>query len=146
LDLTESNVDLLRENISLCRAKNIREVVCDATVFDPEMEEKADIVIADLPCSGLGVIGRKTDIKYRASEEGIRELSELQKKILEVVWRYVKPGGTLMYSTCTMTAEENEENTAWFLSRHPQFFLVSERQYLPDEGCDGFYIAKISRR
>ncbi|MCD8148286.1 MAG: 16S rRNA (cytosine(967)-C(5))-methyltransferase [Clostridiales bacterium] len=145
-DLTEYKADLIRENISRCRAENMRAVVWDATVFDPEMEEKADIVIADLPCSGLGVIGRKTDIKYRASEEGILELSELQKKILEVVWRYVKPGGTLMYSTCTMTAEENEENTAWFLRQHPQFSLVSERQYLPDEGCDGFYIAKISRR
>lgn len=145
-DLTEYKADLIRENISRCRAKNIRAVVWDATVFDPEMEEKADIVIADLPCSGLGVIGRKTDIKYRASEEGIRELSELQKKILDVVWRYVKPGGTLMYSTCTMTAEENGENTAWFLRQHPQFSLVSERQYLPDEGCDGFYIAKISHQ
>ncbi len=145
-DLTDYKVELIRDNIRRCQADNMRAVVWDALIFDPEMEEKADIVIADLPCSGLGVIGHKADIKYRVSENGIRELSGLQRKILDVVWRYVKPGGTLIYSTCTMTEEENQENTAWFLKQHPQFSLVSERQYLPDEGCDGFYIAKISRQ
>ncbi len=145
-DLTEYKVNLIRENILRCNAANMRAALHDALEFDPVMEEKADIVIADLPCSGLGVIGRKADIKYRTSEEKIRELADLQRRIMEVVWRYVKPGGHLMYSTCTMTEEENGQNVQWFLKRHPQFSLVSERQYLPDEGCDGFYIAKISRQ
>lgn len=144
-DLTEFKVNLIRENIRRCRAENMQAEVHDALEFDPEMEEHADIVIADLPCSGLGVIGRKADIKYRTSEENIRELADLQRRILDVVWRYVKPGGTLIYSTCTVTAEENQQNVQWFLEQHSQFSLVSKRQYLPDEGCDGFFIAKIHR-
>ncbi|MCD8323681.1 MAG: 16S rRNA (cytosine(967)-C(5))-methyltransferase RsmB [Clostridiales bacterium] len=144
-DLTEYKVGLIRENISRCRAKNMRASVHDALDHDPEMEEKADIVIADLPCSGLGVIGRKADIKYRTSEEKIRELAALQRQILDVVRHYVRPGGSLLYSTCTMTKEENQENTAWFLKHNAQFSLCSEKQYLPDEGCDGFYIARFVR-
>ncbi len=142
-DLTEYKVDMIRENISRCRAENVRAVQWDALVFDPDMQQKADIVIADLPCSGLGVIGRKPDIKYRMSEKQIRELAGLQRRMLDVVCRYVKPGGTLMYSTCTVTEEENRQNTEWFLGEHPEFCLVSEYQYLPDEGCNGFFIAKF---
>lgn len=145
-DLTEYKVGMIRENISRCRAENVRAVRWDALDFDSESEQKADLVIADLPCSGLGVIGRKPDIKYRMSEERIRELARLQRQMLDVVCCYVKPGGTLMYSTCTMTEEENQHNTEWFLESHPKFRLESEQQYLPDEGCDGFYIAKISRQ
>ena len=103
-------------------------------------------MIPDLPCSGLGVIGSKTDIKYKAEPEKIEELAELQRRILSVVRRYVKPGGILMYSTCTITEEENQNNTAWFLESFPEFSLKEERQYLPDEGCDGFYIAKMEKK
>ncbi len=142
-DVSEQKTALIRENISRCRAENVRAVCRDALVFDPEMEGRADIVIADLPCSGLGVIGRKPEIKNPMSEERLRALSELLRRMLDIVCRYVRPGGTLMYSTCTMTAEENEQNTAWFADRHPEFYPVSQRQYLPDEGCDGFYVAKI---
>ncbi len=144
-DLTKAKVALILENAARCRTKNLTAKQWDARVFDPSMEEKADIVLADLPCSGLGVMGSKTDIKYNASEEGIMQLSALQREILETVWRYVRPGGTLVYSTCTITKEENEENTAWFLQTHPDFSLVFARQLLPDEGCDGFYIAKMER-
>ncbi|MCD8134269.1 MAG: 16S rRNA (cytosine(967)-C(5))-methyltransferase RsmB [Clostridiales bacterium] len=145
-DLTEYKVEMIRENIIRCRAENVRAVLWDALVPDPESEQKADLVIADLPCSGLGVIGRKPDIKYRMTEARIRELSGLQRRMLDIVCRYVKPGGTLMYSTCTMTEEENRQNAEWFIREHPGFLLISEQQYLPDEGCDGFYIAKISRQ
>lgn len=103
-------------------------------------------MIADLPCSGLGVIGTKTDIKYNASEEKIRELSKLQRQILDTVWRYVKPGGTLMYSTCTVTSEENQDNAAYFAARHPEFELEFMQQLLPDEGWDGFFIARFHRK
>ena len=70
------------------------------------MEQKADVVIADLPCSGLGIIGRKPDIKYNASMDGIRDLAALQRQMLSVVWHYVKPGGVLVYSTCTVNRLE----------------------------------------
>ena len=142
-DLTAYKVDMIEENIQRCKAANMSAKVWDALVFDVQMEEKADIVIADLPCSGLGVIGTKTDIKYNASEEKIRELSKLQRQILDTVWRYVKPGGTLMYSTCTVTPEENQDNAAYFAARHPEFELEFMQQLLPDEGWDGFFYSQI---
>lgn len=75
-------------------AANIKAVVWDALVPDEDAREKADIVIADLPCSGLGIIGKKPDIKYNMTIDKMRELSRLQRDILSVVWQYVKPGGT----------------------------------------------------
>lgn len=145
-DLTEYKVEMIRENIERCGVSNLRTKVQDAAEYDSSVEAAADIVIADLPCSGLGVIGSKTDIKYKAESEKIEELAELQRRILSVVRRYVKPGGILMYSTCTITEEENQNNTAWFLESFPEFSLKEERQYLPDEGCDGFYIAKMEKK
>lgn len=142
-DLTDYKVELIEENIRRCGAANMRAKVWDALVFDVQMEKRADIVIADLPCSGLGVIGTKTDIKYNASEEKIRELSGLQRQILDTVRRYVKPGGTLLYSTCTITPEENQDNVAYFTARYPEFELEYMKQLLPDEDCDGFFIARF---
>ena len=78
-------------------------------LLDKESVEKADIVLADVPCSGLGVIGKKTDIKYRTDEDKIQELAVLQKQILHNAASYVKPGGILIYSTCTITSEEKSE-------------------------------------
>jgi 16S rRNA (cytosine967-C5)-methyltransferase len=145
-DLTEYKVEMIRDNIERCQVPNMRAKCHDALVFDEQMKQKADLVIADLPCSGLGVIGTKTDIKYNASEEKIRELAKLQRQILDVVQCYVKPGGTLMYSTCTITPEENQENVAYFTEKYPEFELEMMRQFLPDEGCDGFFIAKLHRK
>lgn len=145
-DLTEYKVDMIEENIERCQLSNMTAKVWDARVFDAEAEEKADVVIADLPCSGLGVIGTKTDIKYNASEEKIAELARLQQEILDVVCRYVKAEGTLLYSTCTMTREENEENVHHFLEKHADFELEQMRQCFPYEGCDGFFMAKMHRK
>lgn len=161
-DVSEKKVEIIRENIAASGFTNIRAEIFDATVFDPELDEKADVVIADLPCSGLGVIGRKPDIRIRASEEKIRELAILQKKILDTVWRYVKPGGILVYSTCTLTRAENEDNVLRFLGAHP-FTRVDIRgrlgrefdspsmkdgmlRLIPGEHpCDGFFIAVMQR-
>ena len=145
-DLTEYKVEMIEDNIERCQLSNMTAKVWDATEFDASAEEKADIVIADLPCSGLGVIGTKTDIKYNASEEKIQELAALQQEILQVVCRYVKPDGTLLYSTCTMTKEENEENVHKFLETHTEFELEQMRQCFPYEGCDGFFMAKMHRK
>ena len=145
-DLTEYKVEMIEENRERCGIRNLSTKVWDAAVFDDSVEEAADIVIADIPCSGLGVAGGKTDITYKLLPEQISELADLQRKILSNVCRYVKPGGVLMYSTCTVTEEENQKNTAWFLQSFPEFSLEEERQYLPDEGCDGFYIAKLVKK
>ena len=77
------------------------------------------MVLADLPCSGLGIIGKKPDIKLRLKKEDLGELASLQREILLAASRYVKPGGTLLYSTCTVDRAENEENANWILEKLP---------------------------
>ena len=161
-DLTEYKVNLIEENIGRSGMKNIRAVQQDALVYDEASKEKADIVLADLPCSGLGVLGKKTDIKYKMTRETQKELSDLQRKILSVVQSYVKPQGTLVYSTCTINDEENMENVRWFLEQYSQYHLVSVKDSLCEglkpsvkEGClqllsgvhdsDGFFIAKFRK-
>ena len=161
-DLTDYKVDLIWDNIERSQMKNVEAVRHDALVYDEDSKEKADIVIADLPCSGLGVIGKKSDIKYKMTEETQRELAKLQKNILQIVHRYVKPGGTLVYSTCTINEEENMKNVRWFLQQNPEFESVSVEPVLCEElkksvkeGClqllpgihesDGFFIAAFRK-
>ena len=118
-DLSEQKVAMIEENMARFGASNIKAVVWDALVTDEDARGKADIVIADLPCSGLGIIGKKPDIKYNMTMEKMAELASLQREILAASWEYVKPGGTLVYSTCTIDTKENEENARWLLSRFP---------------------------
>ena len=118
-DLTEDKVRRIRENAVRCGMDNLTAEVRDACVSDPELEKKADTVLADVPCSGYGVIGRKPDIKYQASREKEASLIELQRRILDRASACVKPGGVLIYSTCTVSQKENQENVRWFLEEHP---------------------------
>ena len=118
-DLSYQKTALIEENVARSGAANIKAVVWDALVPDEDAREKADIVIADLPCSGLGIIGKKPDIKYNMTIDKMRELSRLQRDILSVVWQYVKPGGTLVYSTCTIDPMENEGNAMWLSENFP---------------------------
>ena len=145
-DLTENKVSMIEENIERCAgaADTIEVLVWDARILDPQAVEKADVVIADLPCSGLGVIGRKSDIKYRMTPEQVADIAALQREILSVVWQYVKPGGILMYSTCTLTKAENQDNRDWFLENSP-FTLLEEKELLPSAETDGFYMIKCRR-
>lgn len=145
-DLTPMKVAKIEENIARCRVENMRAECADARVPDESLREKADIVIADLPCSGLGVIGRKKDIKYKMTPEKEQELVALQREILSVVPAYVKSGGTLVYSTCTIHKAENEENVQWLLENYRELHLESMQQIFPDEtGNDGFFIAKLRK-
>ena len=145
-DLTEYKVSLIEENIERLALSNIEAQVFDATQTDEALEDKADIVIADLPCSGLGVIGRKSDIKYRVSTDSLKEVAALQRKILSVVQAYVKPDGILVYSTCTVNRSENEENKEWFLDNFA-FEEEQERLMLPGkDGSDGFYMVRMRRK
>ena len=163
-DLTEYKTELIRENIERSGLTNVRAVRRDASVPEPELTGKADIVLADLPCSGLGVMGKKPDLKYRVTPEDILELAALQRKILSCAQAYVKPGGILMYSTCTVSPAENKENVQWFLKEYPQFRAEDIRNRLCPElqdactepGClqllpgihksDGFFIARLKRQ
>lgn len=162
-DISRTKTDLIRENAIRQNFANVVVTERDATQLDSDSFEKADILIADVPCSGLGVIGKKTDIKYNITQTGIAELVHLQRKILEQASTYVKPGGTFIYSTCTINKEENIENVRWFVENYP-YELESIDDYLCEElrsdttkegylqllpgvhDCDGFFIARLKRK
>ena len=162
-DLTDYKVNLIWDNVERSGMNNIEAVRWDATVLDEEAADTADIVVADLPCSGLGVLGKKTDLKYKMTEQTQRDLVALQRNILSMVKSYVKQGGTLIYSTCTINEDENMGNVEWFLSENNDFELVSVKEDLCEElrasvvrdGClqllpgvhksDGFFIAKFKK-
>ncbi|MBQ2643052.1 MAG: 16S rRNA (cytosine(967)-C(5))-methyltransferase RsmB [Eubacterium sp.] len=143
-DLSEQKVKLIEENIERCGYKNIKTKVQDATALDEDAIEQADLVIADLPCSGLGVMGHKVDIKYNVTSEGIEDLIKLQREILDVVSQYVKPGGELIYSTCTINKRENEENSRYI--EELGFEKIEEQQLMPNAKQDGFYICKLVKQ
>lgn len=146
MDIAQEKLARVEENIEREHLENV-EIACqDATEYLEKYEGKADAVIADLPCSGLGIMGRKNDIKYRVQPSQIEALVELQHTILQNACRYVKPGGTLLYSTCTITPEENNCQTARFLQEHKDYKKVEERQFLQGvDVCDGFYYAVLKR-
>lgn len=114
-DLSDMKVSFVEENAGRMCLDQVRVQVHDATVLDESMIGKADVVIADLPCSGLGIIAKKRDIKYNVTPESLVELQALQRQILDVVSRYVKPGGVLIYSTCTINPMENEDNRDYII-------------------------------
>ncbi len=145
-DVSEYKVSLIQENLQRMKLQNVKLQVWDARVPDREMLNQADVVLADVPCSGLGVIGRKRDIKYRLTQDGLQEILSLQKEILRQAVTYVKPGGTLLFSTCTINPDENEKTTEWILNEF-DFIKEKEMQLLPNhEDTDGFYFAKLRRK
>lgn len=158
-DISDDKVSLIEENANRLGRKNITCQVYDATRLDEASIEKFDVVICDAPCSGLGVMGRKADIRYNTSLDSIRSLAELQRKIIDNAIKYVKKGGILIYSTCTITKEENSDNRAYILEQgmKPAGFedkvdflgegalsaAEGELQLLPGtHECDGFYISR----
>ncbi|MCM1082316.1 MAG: 16S rRNA (cytosine(967)-C(5))-methyltransferase RsmB [Clostridium sp.] len=146
-DISEEKLSLIEENVQRLDMQNIISMeIWDAKKVDERLTEKADMVIADLPCSGLGIMGRKNDIKYRITKEQLDALIKLQRDILSSVKQYVKRGGVLLYSTCTINPQENMENTRWFLENNKEFRLRDERQTLQGvDKCDGFYYAVMER-
>lgn len=145
-DLTEYKVSLIEENIERHGLENMNAVQMDATLYDEASKEKADVLICDLPCSGLGVMGKKTDIRYKMTAEKQKDLVQLQRQILDTVYTYVKKGGTLVYSTCTIHKDENAGNVEWFVKKHPEFEVITSEQMFPGgEYHDGFFIAKLRR-
>ena len=160
-DVTEQKVSLILENKERMNAENLIVKVWDGRMKDTEVIEKADVVLLDIPCSGLGVVGRKPEIRYRLNEGSFEELSVLQKEIADTVWEYVKPGGTLIYSTCTLRKEENEQMVQYLVDKY-HFALESLDEYLceslhnedtqkgyltllPGEMSDGFFMARLVR-
>ncbi|MED3564301.1 16S rRNA (cytosine(967)-C(5))-methyltransferase RsmB [Bacillus xiapuensis] len=165
IDLHEHKVKLIQDNAKRLRLGNIKTIVMDSRkVGEQYPEESFDRVLLDAPCSGLGVIRRKPDMKYTKKEEDILQLSAIQEKLLKAVSPLVKQGGILVYSTCTVDKEENEKTIKAFLLDHPEFegdLTLKDRmpeaiqplitgfdlQIFPqDFGSDGFYIAALRKK
>ena len=140
-DQSEEKIGKIRENAARLGISNIHPQVWDGTKTDPDMIGKADIILADLPCSGLGVFNRKPDIKYRVNEKDLQELQNLQREILTASLPYLKDGGLLVYSTCTVNPGENQENRDWILREAPHLSLIEDRQVFASARQDGFYVA-----
>ncbi len=155
-DLHENKLKRIKEGVDRLGLNGITCRAMDARVFQDDFAEHFDLVMADVPCSGLGVIRKKPDIRYKQPDEFAR-LPQIQAEILKNVSRYVAPGGTLLYSTCTIRPEENEEVCSAFLTEHPEY--APEAFPLPDgsvssgmlqlwpqrHGTDGFFIAKMKK-
>ena len=157
MDIHDMRVGLIEDGASRLGIRIISARQNDASRYDPSMP-MADRVLCDVPCSGLGVIRRKPEIKYKNPDE-FNELPELQYKILETSSRYVKPGGTLVYSTCTLSRAENDDVANRFAQEHPEFLPIVQhvpypaaagepmRTYCPDEnGGDGFFTASFRKK
>ena len=158
-DVHEHKVGLIQNGAERLGLTNITAKAQDATTFVPEWEKQMDVVITDVPCSGLGIIRKKPDIRYKNLAE-MAELPQLQLQILTNQARYVKPGGTLLYSTCTVLKRENEDVVQAFLETHPDFY--AEPLELPEEfpentsgmltlipgqhDTDGFFICRLRRK
>lgn len=133
-DVSEKKVWLMQDNFDRCQMDNVKAVVYDATKSDEALIGQMDYVICDLPCSGLGIMGKKRDIKYNILPESIGEIIALQEDILEKAVSYLKPGGRLLFSTCTINKKENEDHVT-LLSEKYKLTPVSLDEYLPDELC-----------
>ena len=144
-DVYSHRLELIRSYAERTSA-DVDVVEQDGTERNEDYSEAFDVVLCDVPCSGLGVIDKKRDIVINRTYEDILALSELQKKILYNCSAYVKKGGVLVYSTCTVFSKENGEVTAAFLKEHDDFIKEEERQYLPDgKGMEGFYVCRMRR-
>lgn len=143
MDISSDKLSLIEENVERLGFDIVDISAHDATV---PLSLTADVVIADVPCSGLGIMGRKNDIKYHLTKEGIDDLIEIQRKIADVACGYVKEGGTLLYSTCTINPDENKSNVDYILNNHKEFTLVEDRLFVQGVcNCDGFYYAVLRR-
>ena len=147
-DIHEHRTKLVEQNANRLGINIIETQVKDATQYDKNLDEKFDKILLDVPCLGIGVIKRKPDIKWQRKPEDIEEITLIQRKILENCSKYLKKGGTLVYSTCSILKEENEEIVIKFLSENKQFEIDGENMVniLPNKEKDGFFICKIYRK
>ncbi|MCY6372360.1 16S rRNA (cytosine(967)-C(5))-methyltransferase RsmB [Clostridium ganghwense] len=160
-DIHSNKLSLVKAN---AKRLGINNLVCekmDASIFDEKLKASADCVLIDVPCSGLGIIRKKPEIKYTKDLKALKEIIDVQRKIMNNAAKYVKPKGSLLYSTCTLNKKENEDNIKWFLKNNPQYtieplyygkldnFIYSQEgctTILPNKYMDGFFITKLRRQ
>ncbi|EGO88506.1 16S rRNA (cytosine(967)-C(5))-methyltransferase RsmB [Clostridium botulinum C] len=159
-DIHENKLSLVKDNAKRLGINNIECSKLDASKFNEKLKETADAVLIDVPCSGLGIIRKKPEIKYTKNMESVKDIVNIQKEIMKNAARYVKVGGTLLYSTCTINKKENEQNIDWFIRNFPEYtvepifygemdnIIYNENRtvtILPNKYMDGFFIAKLKR-
>ncbi len=161
-ELHEHRTDLIAAQVKRLGLENVRPMTRDALKPREELENTMDAVLLDAPCSGLGVMADKPDVKYRVTPESVAELVQTQRRLLDTVAPYVKRGGTLVYSTCSVLKDENVRQAEAFLARHPEFELVKLPESIPEQfrqyedvglqllperdGVEGFYICRMRRK
>ncbi len=141
-DLYEHKISLIENNCKRLGIKSVHAKASDASELMTEFKNKADKVLADVPCSGLGIIHKKPDIKWNRAERDFASLCNVQEKIFKNAAAYLKIGGIMVYSTCTVNKNENE-NIAVRLAEENGLKVISSETFLPCKDCDGFYICKL---
>lgn len=149
-DVSFNKLDLIMENINRLGLRNIELTNLDARVYKDEYKEKFDYVLVDAPCSGLGVMARKPEIRYNRSLEDIRKLAKLQREIITNAVKYLKVGGVLVYSTCTIGNIENKENFNYIKKmENIEVIPIDGKDYIEfvsfKENTDGFFISKFKK-
>lgn len=143
LDIHQHKIDLIEKQAKIQGVTSIRTKMQDATLF--ETNEQFDLIMLDAPCSGLGVMKHKVDLKYQFSFHKLEEIYILQKALLGKAYKLLKENGTLVYSTCTINKLENEEMIKYFLKKHKDILIEEEYKMLPNDIYDGFYICKMKK-
>ncbi|WP_238882543.1 16S rRNA (cytosine(967)-C(5))-methyltransferase RsmB [Clostridium sp. YIM B02551] len=160
-DIHSNKLSLIEDNAKRLGIEIIKTEKQDATEYNSSLENAFDRVLLDVPCSGLGIIRKKPEIKWQKDLKSLKEIQSIQKKILDNAWKYLKPGGVMVYSTCTLNKEENEENVRYLLNNNedcqiekiyigtlPNFIynVDGTLTILPNEYMDGFFIGKLRKR
>ncbi|MFV0305905.1 MAG: RsmB/NOP family class I SAM-dependent RNA methyltransferase [Moheibacter sp.] len=146
LDIHEWKLKELKKRAKRNGAQNIQTKVIDSTKVIKKMEATADRLLIDAPCSGLGVISRNPDAKWKLNLDFVKSVKQEQEKILNDYCKIVKSGGAMVYATCSILPSENQEQIQKFLTNHPEFKLLREKQILPSQsGFDGFYMAYLEK-
>jgi 16S rRNA (cytosine967-C5)-methyltransferase len=146
LDKSEKGIEKIRENVARLRLASVYAAKSDASHQLPEkLRSPYDRILVDAPCSGLGTLRAHPEIKWHRNETDIKRLSDLQERIIDRIVHYLKPSGVLVYSTCTLNKDENENIIEHFLERHREFVLDDAASYLPVEArslvCGSYYVA-----
>lgn len=146
-DVHPHKIKLMEKNFKRLGVTNVKTQLIDAReVFKVVKEESFDYVIADMPCSGLGVMSHKNDLKYNITLQAINDIIKLQRQILDASYPLIKKGGFLTVSTCTINKSENEEQIEYLLEKYPNLKVEYKKTILPYEyGTDGFFICKLKK-
>ncbi|OGO83342.1 MAG: 16S rRNA (cytosine(967)-C(5))-methyltransferase [Clostridiales bacterium GWD2_32_19] len=162
-DIYDHKLNMIKDGADRLGLSIIKPIIQDATIIDEEMQEKFDKIIVDAPCSGLGIVRKKPDIKFNRTPKDIEELIKLQRDILKTASNYLKSGGILIYSTCTLSKCENIDNVNWFIENF-DFEMCDMTEFLPNSlkchtakqgyiellphiyNTDGFFIARLKKK